>query len=177
MPPRGGDRRRASCTAGSHPFDSTARVSEGYTVLVETSGAIDMAPVDRRAHVILDVKCPGSGMTDRMHWPNLDRLSTKDEAKFVLADRADYEWARDMLVQHALPARCAVLFSPVFGPSICVNWPNGFWRIGLPSGFRFSCTNYLDAGHAGRVMTQSIPCSSRKRLESHLTECIYLTEE
>jgi 7-carboxy-7-deazaguanine synthase len=87
----------------------------GHRVLVETSGAIDIAPVDSRAHVILDVKCPGSGMTGRMHWPNLDRLTTKDEAKFVLADRTDYEWARDMLVRHALPGRCTVLLSPVFG--------------------------------------------------------------
>ena len=87
----------------------------GHRVLVETSGAIDIAPVDSRAHVILDVKCPGSGMTGRMHWPNLDRLTMKDEAKFVLADRTDYEWARDMLVRHALPGRCTVLLSPVFG--------------------------------------------------------------
>jgi 7-carboxy-7-deazaguanine synthase len=87
----------------------------GHRVLVETSGAIDIAPVDSRAHVILDVKCPGSGMAGRMHWPNLDRLTMKDEAKFVLADRTDYEWARDMLVRHALPGRCTVLLSPVFG--------------------------------------------------------------
>lgn len=87
----------------------------GYTVLLETSGAIDMATVDPRVHVILDVKCPGSGMTDRMHWPNLSQLSAKDEAKFVLADRADYDWAREVLVEHDLAGRCSVHFSPVFG--------------------------------------------------------------
>lgn len=87
----------------------------GYTVLIETSGAIDVQPVDQRAKLILDVKCPGSGMTDRMHWPNLDRLTAKDEAKFVLASRADYEWARGIIAQYRLTERCTVLFSPVFG--------------------------------------------------------------
>lgn len=87
----------------------------GYTVLLETSGTIDIAPIDPRVHIILDVKCPGSGMADRMHWPNLAALTAKDEAKFVLADRADYEWARAMLVQHNLAGRCSILFSPAFG--------------------------------------------------------------
>jgi len=88
---------------------------EGFEVLVETSGAIDTAGVDRCVHVILDVKCPGSGMTDRMYWPNLDRLAPHDEVKFVIKDRSDYEWARDVLHRYDLPARCTVLMSPVFG--------------------------------------------------------------
>ncbi len=87
----------------------------GYTVLLETSGAVDIAPVDPRVHVILDVKCPGSGMTDRMHWQNISALTAKDEAKFVLANRADYDWAREVLGEHDLASRCAVLLSPVFG--------------------------------------------------------------
>ncbi|MEY4704604.1 MAG: 7-carboxy-7-deazaguanine synthase [Nitrospirota bacterium] len=87
----------------------------GHTVLLETSGAVNIAPVDPRVHTIMDVKCPGSGMTDRMHWPNLATLTAKDEVKFVLADRADYDWAREMLVQHNLAGRCSILFSPAFG--------------------------------------------------------------
>jgi len=87
----------------------------GYTVLLETSGTIDIAPVDPRVHVILDVKCPGSGMAERMHWPNLAALTAKDEAKFVLADRADYDWAREILARHDLADHCSVLLSPVFG--------------------------------------------------------------
>lgn len=87
----------------------------GYTVLLETSGAIDIAPVDSRVHIILDVKCPGSGMTDRMHWPNLPILAAKDEAKFVLTDRADYDWAHEILARYDITNRCSVLFSPVFG--------------------------------------------------------------
>ncbi len=88
---------------------------DGLTVLIETSGAIDIAPVDPRAHVILDVKCPGSGMVDRMHWDNLDRLAAKDEAKFVIKDRADYEWSKEIVAKYDLAHRCTVLFSPVFG--------------------------------------------------------------
>jgi len=97
-------------------FPLIARLCDaGYTVLIETSGAIDVRPVDRRAKLILDVKCPGSGMTDRMYWPNLEYLMAKDEAKFVLASRADYEWARGIAAQYRLAERCTVLFSPVFG--------------------------------------------------------------
>jgi 7-carboxy-7-deazaguanine synthase len=87
----------------------------GYQVLIETSGAIDIASVDRRAHIILDVKCPGSGMTDRMYWPNLNQLMMKDEAKFVLADRKDYNWACEIIAKYELTTRCSVLMSPVFG--------------------------------------------------------------
>ena len=93
----------------------TRLCDERFTVLLETSGAIDTAAVDARAHVILDVKCPGSGMTDRMHWPNLDRLRSQDEAKFVIQDRPDYEWAKETVTRYGIDRRCTVLFSPVFG--------------------------------------------------------------
>ena len=95
-------------------FGLIARLcDEAFEVLVETSGAIDVAPVDRRAHVILDIKCPGSGMVDQMHWANVDALSDKDEAKFVIKDRQDYEWALDVVKRFRLTDRCPVLFSPV----------------------------------------------------------------
>jgi 7-carboxy-7-deazaguanine synthase len=107
---------------GGEPLDQaeslplmTKLCDAGYTVLLETSGAIDIAPVDPRVHVIMDVKCPGSDMTDRMHWPNLSALAVKDEAKFVLADRADYDWAREILARYDIASRCTVLFSPVYG--------------------------------------------------------------
>jgi 7-carboxy-7-deazaguanine synthase len=87
----------------------------GFEVLVETSGAIDVGPVDRRARLIMDVKCPGSAMADRMMWSNLSHLSSHDEVKFVVKHRDDYEWARDLVRRENLPARCNVLFSPVFG--------------------------------------------------------------
>ena len=88
---------------------------EGFTVLLETSGAVDTTIVDPSVHIILDVKCPGSGMTERMHWPNVERLRPQDEAKFVMQDRSDYEWAKRILDRFQLTDRCAVHFSPVFG--------------------------------------------------------------
>ncbi len=63
----------------------------------------------------MDVKCPGSGMADRMRWENLPLLKAKDEAKFVIKDRADYEWARDFVRRQDLAQCCVVLFAPVFG--------------------------------------------------------------
>ena len=88
---------------------------EGFTVLLETSGAIDTAGVDASVRIILDVKCPGSGMTERMHWANVERLRPQDEAKFVIQDRIDYEWAKSIQSRFRLTERCPVLFSPVFG--------------------------------------------------------------
>jgi 7-carboxy-7-deazaguanine synthase len=87
----------------------------GFQVMLETSGAFDISRVDARVTIILDVKCPGSGMTDRMRWDTLTHLSGKDEVKFVLKDRLDYEWARDIVKQYELENRCPILFSPVFG--------------------------------------------------------------
>ncbi len=102
-----------------HQSDSLVLLNQlcdaGFQVMLETSGAFDIAQVDERVSIILDVKCPGSGMTDRMLWDNLAHLSGKDEVKFVLKDRTDYEWAREVLQQHALGRRCPVHFSPVFG--------------------------------------------------------------
>jgi 7-carboxy-7-deazaguanine synthase len=88
---------------------------ENFTVLLETSGAMDTTPVDSAVRIILDVKCPGSGMADRMHWPNVERLRPEDEVKFVIQDRSDYEWARGIVNRFQLTDRCPVLFSPVFG--------------------------------------------------------------
>jgi 7-carboxy-7-deazaguanine synthase len=88
---------------------------EDFEVLLETSGAIDTSGVDARVHVVLDVKCPGSGMAERMYWPNVDRLAAQDEVKFVIKDRTDYEWAREVVRSRNLAARCTVLMSPVFG--------------------------------------------------------------
>ena len=87
----------------------------GYHVMLETSGAFDISVIDPRVSIIMDVKCPGSGMTGRMRWANIEHLTKKDEAKFVLKDYADYEWAKDIVKQYGLGAGCPVLFSPVFG--------------------------------------------------------------
>jgi 7-carboxy-7-deazaguanine synthase len=93
----------------------TALCDEGYEVLIETSGAVSVSGVDPRARLIMDIKCPGSGMTDRMDWSNLARLRAQDQVKFVINDRADYDWAVLILKEHRLTDRCTVLFGPVFG--------------------------------------------------------------
>jgi 7-carboxy-7-deazaguanine synthase len=92
-----------------------------FTVLVETSGAFDVAPLDPRAHKIMDLKCPGSGESARNLWANLDHLTERDEVKFVVKDRADYEWTRDAIRTRGLDRRVAdgslraLLISPVWG--------------------------------------------------------------
>jgi len=87
----------------------------GYEVSLETSGALDVSPVDPRVIKVVDLKAPGSGEVGRNLWSNLDAVTPRDQIKFVLADRGDYDWARDVLREHELPARCEVLFSPVAG--------------------------------------------------------------
>ena len=87
---------------------------DGFEVLIETSGSIDIAPVDRRAKIILDVKCPGSGEVEKNRWENLAILRDHDEIKFVIADRADYEWSKQVIAGRNLGAR-TVLMSAVWG--------------------------------------------------------------
>ncbi len=89
----------------------------GYEVLIETGGYVSTEPVDPRAKVILDVKCPGSGEAERNHWPNLERLRPdRDEVKFVVADLADWEFAKGVIAEYHLEKRAKeILISPVFG--------------------------------------------------------------
>ena len=89
---------------------------EGYEVLIETGGFVSTAKVDGRARIILDVKCPASGEEARNHWPNLERLRPNlDEVKFVVADRADWDYARGVIASYDLETRAkAVLISPVW---------------------------------------------------------------
>jgi len=102
-----------------------ALADAGYETLLETNGSLDISPVDRRVVRIVDFKCPSSGEQANNLWANVSRLRAADEVKFVVADRADYEFARRALQQHALSERCAVVFSPVFGrlaPAALAEW-------------------------------------------------------
>lgn len=91
-------------------------LDDGYTVLLETGGHVSIADVPAGVHRIVDVKCPGSGESGRMHWPNLDLITDDDEVKFVIADRADFEYAREVVATHGLVRRArAVHFSPAWG--------------------------------------------------------------
>ncbi len=97
----------------------------GYSVSLETGGAIDISPVDKRVSVILDVKTPDSGEVDNNVWSNLEHLKSADEVKFVLCSRADYDWAKEILLSHHIADKCPVLFSPVYSqvnPADLAEW-------------------------------------------------------
>ena len=113
-------------------------LDRGFTVLVETSGAVDVSQLDPRAHKIMDLKCPGSGEESKNLWSNLDHLTHRDEVKFVLKDRADYEWACDVIRTRGLHRRVdegalrALLFSPVWGEMDLEDLAGWMLRDSLP---------------------------------------------
>lgn len=123
---------RHVCVTGGEPLAQracldllTALCDRGLSVSLETSGAMDVSAVDRRVSRIVDIKTPGSGEVARNLWSNLDHLAAKDEIKFVLCGRDDYEWARDVIRERELPLRCTVLLSPSHGqldPTQLADW-------------------------------------------------------
>lgn len=109
------------------PALAAALLEQGYTVLIETSGSLPINTLPEEVIRIMDLKCPGSGECEKNHWPNIGYLRPdRDEVKFVIADRSDYEWARDSIETHRLETRCrAILFSPVTGslePAHLAQW-------------------------------------------------------
>jgi 7-carboxy-7-deazaguanine synthase len=110
---------RHVCVTGGEPLAQKRCIGllqrlcdAGYAVSLETSGAIDISEVDPRVSRVLDIKTPGSLEVARNRWENLPLLTAHDQVKFVLCGRADYEWARGIVVEHDLAERCDVLFSP-----------------------------------------------------------------
>jgi 7-carboxy-7-deazaguanine synthase len=95
---------------GSIPLTKSL-CDDGFTVLVETSGALDIAPLDPRVRRIMDLKCPSSGEVARNRWENLPHLTTTDEIKFVIGTREDYEWAKAQMTKFNLASICPILFS------------------------------------------------------------------
>ena len=120
------------CVTGGEPLaqkrclDLLQRLCDaGYAVSLETSGALDVAEVDPRVSRVMDLKAPGSGESGRNLWSNLAVLTAQDQVKFVLADRADYDWARAVLDEHDIAQRCDALLSPVYGklaPRVLAEW-------------------------------------------------------
>lgn len=109
--------------------DAAALISRlldlGFKVLVETNGSVDIGIVDPRATIIMDVKTPGSGMSENLLTDNFGRLKKSDELKFVLADRADYDWTVDVIAKFSLTDKCTVLLSPAYGmvePAALADW-------------------------------------------------------
>lgn len=99
---------------GVHPLMERL-CDAGYEVLLETGGGVDISTVDPRVRRILDVKCPASGEAENNRWENLDQLTPRDEVKLVVADRADYDWARRIVLENRLAERCIVHLAPVHG--------------------------------------------------------------
>ncbi len=101
-------------------------VDDGFEVLLETGGHLPIDDVPDQVVAIVDVKCPGSGEADAMHWANMDQLSTDDEVKFVITDRVDFDYAVEVVTRHRLVGRvAAILFSPAFGvlaPADLARW-------------------------------------------------------
>lgn len=123
---------RRVCVTGGEPLAQRGCIAllrllcdQGYQVSLETSGAMDIAAVDARVSRVMDLKTPGSGEQRRNRLENLPLLSAHDQIKFVICDRADYDWARDLLHSHALSERCEVLFSASQGqlhPGQLADW-------------------------------------------------------
>ena len=93
----------------------TRLCDDGFEVLLETGGGVDIGEVDSRVCRIVDLKCPGSGEARNNRWENLDLLTARDELKFVIADETDYRWASDQLRERALAGRCPIHFTAVWG--------------------------------------------------------------
>ena len=113
---------RHVCVTGGEPLSQKRSLilmqrlcDAGYSVSLETSGALDIGAVDRRVSRVVDLKTPASGEMHRNRLENLALLTGHDQVKFVLCDRADYEWARSIVSEHAIAQRCDVLFSPSAG--------------------------------------------------------------
>ena len=123
---------RHVCVTGGEPLAQKRCIGllsrlcdAGYAVSLETSGAIDISEVDTRVSRVVDIKTPASGEQARNRWENLALLTPHDQLKFVICDRADYEWARDMVASRGLHAHCDVWFSPSFtqvAPRALADW-------------------------------------------------------
>jgi len=148
---------RQVCVTGGEPLaqsDCPALLSAlcdaGYCVSLETSGALDVAPVDPRVSKVLDLKTPGSGEQAQNRYENLALLGPEDQVKFVLCDRGDYNWAREMLIRYELAQRCTVLMSPVHGrlePRDLAEW---VLADRLPVRFQIQLHKYLWGDERGR---------------------------
>lgn len=145
------------CVTGGEPLAQPASLlllralcDAGHSVSLETSGAFDIAGVDSRVSRIVDVKAPGSGEVERNHWPNLALLTCSDELKFVLKDRADYEWARQLIIDRRLAECCPLLFAPVDGELAAAALADWILADRLPVRFQLQLHKILWGKERGR---------------------------
>jgi 7-carboxy-7-deazaguanine synthase len=119
-------------------------IQQGHEVLVETGGHVPLAKLPKRVKAIIDVKCPGSGESGKMYWPNLKTLKPVDEVKFVIKDRADFDYAIEVATNHRLTERAAaVLFSPVFGVLAADELAKWILETGLPVRLQLQAHKYI----------------------------------
>lgn len=115
----------------------------GFEVLLETGGHMDINQVDPRVKRIVDVKCPSSGEAKKMHWPNLKVLKADDQVKFVIGDRIDFDYAVNVVKDYKLTERCSVLFSPVFGRLKNLTLAEWILESGLPVRMQIQLHKYI----------------------------------
>lgn len=123
---------------------------EGYTVSIETSGAMDITQVDSRVCRIMDLKTPDSGEESKNRYENIDQLTSNDEVKFVLCSRADYEWAKTKLIEYQLEDKCQILFSPVHEGLAASDLADWILEDQLKVRFQFQLHKYLWNNEPGR---------------------------
>jgi len=115
----------------------------GYTVLLETGGSLSIADVDKRVKIIMDLKCPSSKMERKNHYDNIALLKPTDEVKFVIGDKDDYEWAKNILNKYSLTEKCHILFSPVFGSIELQDLTNWILQDNLNVRFQLQMHKYI----------------------------------
>lgn len=148
---------RTVCVTGGEPLAQKASLAllatlcdAGYSVSLETSGALDISQVPECVSCIVDLKAPGSGETDRNLWTNLDHLTRSDELKLVLASEADYNWAKSVVVTRHLAERCPLLFSPVPGRLDAARLAEWILRDQLPVRLQLQLHKFIWPGERGR---------------------------
>ncbi len=129
---------------------ATRLADSGHTVLIETGGHRDISKLDPRVIRIMDLKCPGSGESEKNLWSNLDHLRPVDEVKFVIADRADYEWSRDVVHKYGLEDRVKILISTAFGMVSTADVVAWMLADGLRARFQLQLHKYVWPADARR---------------------------
>ena len=107
------------------PFLVDSLLDKDFNVLVETNGTKDISVISDKAVMIMDIKCPSSGEVNKTDWENIKRLDKKDEVKFVIAEKSDYDWAKEIIIERNLPYKLGVLLSPVkekLNPALLAEW-------------------------------------------------------
>ncbi len=128
----------------------SALCDAGYHVSLETSGAVDISTVDQRVARIMDLKTPGSAECDRNLMTNIEKLSTRDQVKFVIGDRSDYDWSVAQVNEHQLLSRCEVLFSPVYNQMEAAQLAEWILADQLPVRFQLQLHKIIWGNEPGR---------------------------